>query len=145
MSDIELYTKQHREIRERYLEQSGLKRFGYVEADYTDSYSLWLEGELIRANTSRASDDGRDEIFRLICAEIDRAYSKHGTLQWGRHEFYAITKEEFDEVWDDIKSDAPQEQLVKEIIQVAAMCIRYLETKDRYREPLPSSPAGGGK
>lgn len=72
---------------------------------------------------------------RAIRAELGRAYSKHGRGQWGRHEFYAILKEEVDELWDDVKSDAPQEQLEKEAIQVAAIVFRYLETGDRYREP----------
>ena len=67
--------------------------------------------------------------------ELERAYAKHGRGQWGRHEFYAILKEEVDELWDDIKSDASQTKLEKEAIQIAAMVFRYLETGDRYREP----------
>lgn len=64
--------------------------------------------------------------------EIDRAYEKHGKDLWGRHEFYGIIKEEIDEVFDAIKKNESQEKLEKEIIQVAAMCMRYLETGDRY-------------
>ncbi len=70
-----------------------------------------------------------------ITYELERAYAKHGRAQWGRHEFYAILKEEVDELWDDIKSDEPQAKLEKEAIQIAAMVFRYLETGDRYREP----------
>ena len=80
--------------------------------------------------------------------ELERAYSKHGRDQWGRHEFYAILKEEVDELWDDIKSDAPQTNLEKEAIQIAAMVFRYLETGDRYREPSnidQALPRGGAK
>lgn len=77
----------------------------------------------------------RADFMARIVSEADRAYRKHGDLQWGRHEFYGVIKEEFDEMWDDIKSDAPQEQLEKELIQVAAVCLRYYETRDRYREP----------
>lgn len=77
----------------------------------------------------------RAEIFARIGSELDRAYAKHGREQWGRHEYYAILKEEVDEMWDAIKKDEPQEELVKEAIQVAAMVFRYLETGDRYREP----------
>ncbi len=69
-----------------------------------------------------------------ITCELDRAYGKHGREQWGRHEFYAILKEEVDELWDAIKTDAPQNELEKEAIQIAAMVFRYLETGDRYRE-----------
>ena len=77
----------------------------------------------------------RRAIVEAISKELDRAYSKHGRQQWGRHEFYAILKEEVDELWDAIKADHPQGQVVMEAVQVAAMCFRYLETRDRYREP----------
>lgn len=70
-----------------------------------------------------------------IAAELDRAYAKHGRAQWSRHEFYAIMKEEVDEVWDDIKADKPQDVLEKELVQAAAMFFRYFETRDRFREP----------
>lgn len=76
----------------------------------------------------------RAKIVERIAAELDRAYAKHGREQWGRHEFYAIIKEELDEVWDNIKADGRQDELANEIIQVAAMAFRYLETGDRYRE-----------
>ena len=80
----------------------------------------------------------RRAIVEAISKELERAYSKHGRDQWGRHEFYAILKEEVDELWDAIKADHPQGQVVMEAIQVAAMCFRYLETRDRYREPSNS-------
>lgn len=70
-----------------------------------------------------------------ITEELERAYSKHGRGQWSRHEFYAILKEEVDELWDDIKNDSAQVNVEKEAIQIAAMVFRYLETGDRYREP----------
>lgn len=38
----------------------------------------------------------RRAIVEAISKELDRAYSKHGRAQWGRHEFYAILKEEVD-------------------------------------------------
>ena len=78
----------------------------------------------------------RDYFFKLMQDEIDRAYAKHGTELWGRHEFYGILKEEVDELWDDIKKDAPSSELKAELIQVAAMCLRYFETGDRWRGSL---------
>lgn len=75
----------------------------------------------------------RERMFAAIAAELDRAYEKHGTEPWSRHEFYAILKEEVDELWDDIKADAPQDRVLAELIQVAAMCVRYYETGDRHR------------
>jgi hypothetical protein len=75
----------------------------------------------------------RKAIIQAIDNELTSAYAKHGSALWGRHEFYGVVKEEFDEMWDDIKTNAPTEKLNEEIIQVAAMCIRFLETGDRYR------------
>jgi NTP pyrophosphatase (non-canonical NTP hydrolase) len=75
----------------------------------------------------------RRKVFRRIGQELDRAYSKHGNAQWGRHEFYTILKEEVDELWDAIKSDEPQARVVEEALQVASMVFRYLETGDRYK------------
>lgn len=86
-------------------------------------------------NNPDIDTSARADFLARIVSEADRAYLKHGDEQWGRHEFYGVIAEEFDEMWDDIKSDAPQEDLEKEIVQVAAMCLRYLETRDRYREP----------
>ena len=74
----------------------------------------------------------RQELVSRITNELDRAYAKHGQLPWGRHEFYGILKEEVDELWDAIKGDLPYEDVVKELVQVAAMCVRYYETGDRY-------------
>ena len=83
----------------------------------------------------KTKSERRASFFRAIEAELERAYKKHGDDQWDRHQFYGITLEEFDEVFDDIRSNAPQDQLMAEVAQVAAMCFRYAETKDRYREP----------
>jgi NTP pyrophosphatase (non-canonical NTP hydrolase) len=88
----------------------------------------------------------RQELMRNIVDELERAYKKHGRDQWGRHEFYAILKEEVDELWDAIKKDATADVVFDELVQVAAMCFRYFETGDRYREPelalaAPSVPA----
>lgn len=74
----------------------------------------------------------RLSIIASIFDELDSAYQKHGSEQWGRHEFYAILLEEVEELWDAIKSDEPAERVRAEAIQVAAMVVRYLETGDRY-------------
>jgi hypothetical protein len=79
--------------------------------------------------------DRRRKFFAAIEKELDRAYGKHGAPQWDRHQFYGIMFEEVDEAWDDIRSNAPQEQLMAEVVQIAAMCVRYAETLDRFREP----------
>lgn len=96
-------------------------------------------------------------IARELVEEIDRAYAKHGRLQWSRHGVYGVLLEEFEEsmeafrfrflvprqirrIWRNIRSDRDQAELRKEIIQLAAVCFRYLETGDRYREPAETPP-----
>lgn len=74
----------------------------------------------------------RAVLRQRIADELDRAYSKHGAEPWGRHEFYGILKEEFNELETAIFKDEPMENVVKELVQVAAMCFRYFETGDRY-------------
>lgn len=74
----------------------------------------------------------RDLFLRLMQEEIDRAYAKHGTEQWGRHEFYGILAEEFRELEEAIFHDDPMVHVIAEAVQVAAMCLRYYETGDRY-------------
>ena len=92
---------------------------------------------MTQANTPKATlrrtGYTREEIVGLVSAELDHAYEKHGREQWGRHEFYAILKEEVDELWDAIKRDEPTFDVVSEAIDTIAMCFRYLETGDRYR------------
>lgn len=85
--------------------------------------------------------EARIGLMAAIAGELDYAYAKHGRDPWGRHEFYAILLEEVEELWEAIKSDAPQEEVLAELRQVAAMCFRYAETGDRYRGEHPAIPA----
>lgn len=71
------------------------------------------------------------QIGHAVICELDRAYAKHGRTKWGRHEFYAILKEEVDELWDAIKSDAEHAHVEREAIQIATMVFRHLETGER--------------
>lgn len=82
----------------------------------------------------------RMSLLRSIAGELEHAYRKHGRDPWGRHEFYAILLEEVEELWEAIKADAPQEEVLAELRQVAAMCFRYVETGDRYRGAHPPIP-----
>lgn len=79
------------------------------------------------------SSIARKYFLGAIAAELDRAYEKHGEEPWSRHEFYAILKEEVDELWDAIKHDGDTQSVLREAIQVAAMVLRYCETGDRLR------------
>jgi hypothetical protein len=79
----------------------------------------------------------RQDFFKAVEVELEKARVKHGVNHWGRHEFHSILQEEYEEVWDDIKANAPSAQLNKEIIQVVAVCLHYLETGDRTRGEHP--------
>lgn len=81
----------------------------------------------VPTNTRRA------ELFERVAAELDRAYAKHGAEPWGRHEFMGILLEEVDELKETVWKDMPTPQFEKELVQVAAMCLRYYETGNRYR------------
>lgn len=87
---------------------------------------------------AHAKQERRSAFIAAMEDELSRAYAKHGEGQWGRHEMYGILKEEVDELWDDIKRDAPLEDVVVELVQVAAMCLRYYEQGDRYQGFLPA-------
>lgn len=75
----------------------------------------------------------KEKFLQRVEAQLQKAYDKHGKDQWGRHEFYGIIKEEFDEMWDEIKADGSDDTLLDEIEQIVCVCLRYIETGDRYR------------
>lgn len=76
----------------------------------------------------------RLSILEKIDVEVVRSYELHGCPRWGRHEAYAIILEELDEVKQAIFDDLPFEEVKKELIQTAAMCVRYLETEPRFAD-----------
>lgn len=92
----------------------------------------------------------REEFISAVLNEVDRAYRKHGKEPWGRHEFYGIITEEFREMEAEIFKGGsvpfnPYE-FVKEITHVAAMCLRYVETGDRYTGTIfPAESPGDAK
>lgn len=84
--------------------------------------------EIVRIRRNEGRAIMRADFGREVLSELDRAYAKHGDESWSRYEFYGIIAEEFEEMWDCIKRDAPTEALMDEVIQVAAMCLRFIET-----------------
>lgn len=70
-------------------------------------------------------NDSADTIFDEVARELVRATAKFGPMH-SAHEGYAILKEEVDELWDDIKTNAPLVDQRKEAIQIAAMAIRFI-------------------
>ena len=71
--------------------------------------------------------------FETFIQEVRESYAaaraKHRSLA-GWHEGYAVTLEEMDELWDEIKADAPYERKAEEILQIAAMCYAMLAELD---------------
>jgi hypothetical protein len=74
-----------------------------------------------------------EELISITGQVLDEL--KHAQLMYppfnSRHEGYAIILEELDELWDLIKlnhSKSPEcrEQMKKEAIQTAAMCLRFI-------------------
>ncbi len=66
----------------------------------------------------------RVEAFEAVEIELAKAHTKFPAFN-SSHEGYGIIKEEFDELWDEIKANRPN-RAKEEAIQVAAMAIRYL-------------------
>lgn len=83
-----------------------------------------------------------DKVLAMVGAEVERSIDLHGCPNWGRHEAYAIIKEEVDEAWDAIKANSGPDELVIELIQVAAMCVRYLATDLLMQDSVLNSRLG---
>jgi hypothetical protein len=65
-----------------------------------------------------------DSALMDIRAEVIRATALHGPIR-SSHEGYGVIKEEFDELWDDIKANDPISARV-ECTQLGAMAVRYM-------------------
>lgn len=86
--------------------------------------------------------DGEDNIVRrnyilqTVSNEIHRSYQLHGIPRWGRHEAFAIILEEVEEFKQAVFDDLPYDEVREELIQIAAMCVRYIETEDKFWEAM---------
>ena len=61
-----------------------------------------------------------------VIEEVFKAMKKHSSMK-SNHEGYAVILEELDELWDEIKKQHPNNELIrKEAIQVAAMAVRFI-------------------
>lgn len=64
--------------------------------------------------------------LQYVRAEIDRARGLHDPMS-SAHEAYSVILEELDEFWEEVKKKREKrdpDKLFKELIQVAAMCVR---------------------
>ncbi len=69
------------------------------------------------------------QVIVQVAAELDRAYAKFPVPQSSNHEGYAVVLEELDEAWEEIKWNNSMHAR-KEMIQVAAMAIRFIADLD---------------
>lgn len=64
-------------------------------------------------------------VMELVLLELLDARLNHPAMH-SRHEGYAVLKEEVDELWTEVKSNASIERVRDEAKQVAAMGMRFL-------------------
>lgn len=68
-------------------------------------------------------------ILDLVGREYKRAKSLYPDRFSGPHTGWAVAKEEFDELWDEVKADHSGDRLVRmrtEAIQAAAMLVQFV-------------------
>ena len=74
------------------------------------------------------------EIFKEIAAEVQRA-EKHEKRFHSLHEAYGVILEEVDELWDLTrlkKRNRRPKALEKELVQIAAMAVKALQSIDNF-------------
>jgi len=104
----------------------------------------WLDEQPQPPSTSTEvrMKDEYEVVCEDILKEVRRAKTMFKDNFVNQHEGYAVILEELDELWDEVKKnqkiyDLPAQR--KEVIQCAAMCIRFAA------ELLPQPPAASDK
>jgi NTP pyrophosphatase (non-canonical NTP hydrolase) len=70
----------------------------------------------------------RNEILEEINSELNKANESHPNFH-SHHEAYAVILEEVCEYWDEVRKRKPNVlNMRKELIQVAAMCVKTIES-----------------
>ena len=71
-----------------------------------------------------------DNILAEVKNELNNANEMHGNFA-SYHEGYAVIKEEFEELWDEIKKRNPSKaDLREEAIQLTAMGLKFITLID---------------
>lgn len=76
------------------------------------------------AESTEARDRAIEAVLALIRDELVRATSVFAPFA-SAHEGYAVTLEELDELWDEVKANRP-DRAAEEAVQVAAMGARFV-------------------
>lgn len=86
----------------------------------------------------RIPNNTRTEIVNLILSEVERANEMYGPMAstWEAH---GIMREEFEELWDEIKEqkrgDIINTAMITECVQLAAMAIKFMESLPWHTKP----------
>ena len=65
-------------------------------------------------------------VITEINEELNRSYENYGKFH-STHDGYGVIKEEFDELWDEIKKKNPDKQKLKhEAMQTCAMLLKFI-------------------
>jgi hypothetical protein len=93
------------------------------------SWSAVVRGkDLSHDGTPHEPTDRELKAMTAIVAELRRATAMNGPFH-SAHEGYGVMKEEFDELWDEIKRkaiDRDPAKMQKEAIQLGAMAMRFI-------------------
>jgi hypothetical protein len=73
-----------------------------------------------------------EQYLQMILREYERATKMYGPFN-SPHEGYGIILEELDEFWDEVKANNNTDAR-KELVQVAAMCLRYLMDSEKWEK-----------
>lgn len=101
-----------------------------LQADYVDH--VMETYDTIEDLETKQVAQKRTQILIDIHKETNKAYEKHGKLS-SIHEAYAVLLEEVDEFWDEVKKKASKrnkKNMKKELVQIAAMCLKTIESFD---------------
>jgi hypothetical protein len=97
-------------------------------------------GSVVKVEAKRMTVEAQvGEVIDMIERETLRAMNLHAGMA-SLHEAYSVILEELDEFWEQVKTNpkkltddqraARQSELRKELVQVAAMCVRTLVDLD---------------
>ncbi|MFB3926399.1 MAG: hypothetical protein ACE14T_10135 [Syntrophales bacterium] len=83
---------------------------------------------LSREGTPHQQEDDEVHVASLMIAELREATKNAGPFH-SAHEGYGVIKEEYDELWDEIKKKAINRdpgKLLHEAVQLGAMAMRFI-------------------
>ena len=79
---------------------------------------------LLRFNMQRMNQKELEMLYHIL-TKYESAKHKHPDLKT-RHDGYAVILEELDETWDEIKRNAGEDTIRREIQSVGAMVLRFM-------------------